>query len=178
METRWWTGRYDDTGNLAGAECGLCFHGCRLSRGQSGLCGVRHCAPQGLQSPCLGRFSSQAVDPIEKKPIFHWRPGSWIFSLGSLGCTMRCPFCQNHHIAQPRRTVPLTPLTPARLAATVREKGLASVAYTYNEPALQAEYILEAAPLLREAGIATVLVTNGMFSTKAARDLAPWIDAA
>ncbi|MDR1359888.1 MAG: radical SAM protein [Deltaproteobacteria bacterium] len=178
MEARWWQGEYDQAGALTGAVCGLCFHGCRLSVGKAGLCGVRRCGPAALESPCLGRFSSRAVDPIEKKPLAHWRPGSLIFSLGSLGCTMRCPFCQNHHIAQPKGSVPLKDLEHRQLPALVRKLGLSAVAYTYNEPALQAEYILAAAPLLREAGIASVLVTNGMFSPALVRDLAPWIEAA
>lgn len=178
MEARWWQGGYDPAGTLTEAVCGLCFHGCRLTVDKAGLCGVRRCTPAGLESPCLGRFSSRAVDPIEKKPLAHWRPGSWIFSLGSLGCTMRCPFCQNHHIAQPQKAVPLKELDHRHLATAVRKLGLSAVAYTYNEPALQAEYILAAAPLLREAGIATVLVTNGMFSPALVRELAPWIEAA
>jgi pyruvate formate lyase activating enzyme len=91
---------------------------------------------------------------------------------------MRCPFCQNHHIAQPGQSVPLKDLEYRHLAGTVRKLGLSAVAYTYNEPALQAEYILAAAPLLREAGIATVLVTNGTFSRELVRELAPWVDAA
>ena len=178
MEARWWQGGYDAAGNLAEARCGLCFHGCRLAVGKTGLCGARRCTPGGLESPWLGRFSSRAVDPVEKKPLAHWRPGSFIFSLGSLGCTMRCPFCQNHHIAHPTTPVRLKELDHRDLAGTVRELGLSAVAYTYNEPTLQAEYILAAAPLLREAGMATVLVTNGMFSSALVRELAPWVDAA
>jgi pyruvate formate lyase activating enzyme len=178
MEARWWQGVYDEAGLLKNAVCGLCFHGCRLAVGKAGLCGARRCTPAGLESPCLGRFSSRAVDPIEKKPLAHWRPGSLIFSLGSLGCTMRCPFCQNHHIAQPKGPVPLKDLDHRNLAAAIRKLGLSAIAYTYNEPTLQAEYILAAAPLLREAGIASVLVTNGMFSRALVRDLAPWIAAA
>jgi pyruvate formate lyase activating enzyme len=93
---------------------------------------------------------------------------------------MRCPFCQNHAIARPRdaRDVSVAEISPRDLARQVSGRGLSAVAYTYNEPALQAEYVLEAAPLLRSAGIATVLVTNGMFSREALDDLLPWIDAA
>jgi pyruvate formate lyase activating enzyme len=127
------------------------------------------------------------VDPIEKKPLYHWRPGSYIFSLGSVGCNMRCPFCQNHRIAQPAggaqsaqnaRKMSLTPMSPLELVRSVKREGLSAVAYTYNEPTLQAEYILQAAPLLKEAGIASVLVTNGMFSAEARDELAPWVGAA
>jgi pyruvate formate lyase activating enzyme len=134
-----------------------------------------------LQSPYLGRFSSCAIDPIEKKPLRHWRPGSQIFSLGGGGCNMRCPFCQNHSISSPAGGVgklPLTALSPEELVLRVREERLSSVAWTYNEPTLQAEYILRAAPLLRESGIAAVLVTNGMWGPEVGKAFAAEIDAA
>ena len=165
------------------ARCDLCFHACLIPAGGAGYCRVRRYDGHALTSPYLGRFCSAAVDPVEKKPLYYWRPGSFIYSLGGIGCNMRCPFCQNHGIAQPDFRSParlpgLTELPPKTLVAKVREIGLNSVAYTYNEPALQAEYIIEAAPLLREAGIATVLVSNGMFSKALLRDLTPWVDAA
>lgn len=175
---RWW--KRDEDGRVA---CGLCFRGCRIADGAAGACGVRFNHGGTLLSPWLGRFCARAVDPIEKKPLAHWRPGSLIYSLGSLGCTMDCPFCQNWRIARPAKSVygayasvPFLP--PEALAREVRGLGLDALALTYNEPTLQAEYLLEAAPLLREAGIATVLVTNGAMSEEAARDLLPWISAA
>ncbi len=175
---RWWS--QDEKGVVT---CGLCFRGCRLSERAAGACGVRFSLEGKLVSPWLGRFVSRAVDPIEKKPLAHWRPGSFIYSLGSVGCTMDCPFCQNHTIARPDprvfqsfSSVPFLP--PEELVSEVTELGLTSVAFTYNEPTLQAEYLLEAAPILREAGIALVLVTNGALSEESARDLLPWVDAA
>lgn len=178
---RWWTPDGKDGGNAA--RCGLCHHACLLEENIVGRCGARFFDGLRVQSPYLGRFSSIAVDPIEKKPLHHWRPGTAILSLGSVGCTMRCPFCQNHGIAQPeepgfRLASFLTPVTPEALAAKARELRLTSVAYTYNEPALQAEYILTAAPVLREAGVATALVSNGMYSEALLRDLAPHVAAA
>ncbi|MCR5347436.1 MAG: radical SAM protein [Fretibacterium sp.] len=178
LSARWWgkSGENDVT-------CGLCFRRCRLSEGAAGVCGVRFNAGGTLVSPWLGRFAASAVDPVEKKPLAHWRPGSFIFSLGSVGCTMDCPFCQNHTIARPApgsfpsfKSVPFLP--PQTLVREVRGLGLDSVAFTYNEPTLQAEYVLEAAPLLREAGIALVLVTNGALSKEASDALMPWVDAA
>lgn len=163
------------------ARCGLCIHACLIPEGGWGYCGARRFEKDCLVSPYLGRFSSIAVDPIEKKPLYHWRPGSAIFSLGSLGCTMRCPFCQNHTIAHPPEgALPgrLKEISPEALVTAIRQAGLKAVAYTYNEPALQAEYILAAAPLLREAGIATVLVSNGMYSPALLEDLCPVVDAA
>lgn len=163
------------------ARCGLCAHECLIAQGKWGYCGARRFDGASLISPYLGRFSSVAVDPIEKKPLRHWRPGSYIFSLGSLGCTMRCPFCQNHSIAHPppgkipRR---LEEISPEALAATLRESQLKAVAFTYNEPALQAEYILDAAPVLQEANIAIALVSNGLYSQALRQELAAVTDAA
>ncbi len=173
----------DATADADSARCELCFHACLVPAGKAGYCRVRAYDGQTLLSPYLGKFCSMAVDPIEKKPLHHWRPGTFIYSLGSLGCNMRCPFCQNHSIAQPDFAVPnrlprLAEIPPHALVAKVRELGLHSVAYTYNEPALQAEYIIKTAPLLKEAGIATVLVSNGMYSKTLLRDLAPRVDAA
>ena len=153
-------------------QCGLCFRACTLDPGQRGFCGARLNNGTGqLQSPYLGRFVSCAIDPIEKKPLYHWRPGSSIFSLGSVGCTMHCPFCQNASIAHPTRWPEPAFLSISDLVATVQKHRLDSVAYTYNEPSLQAEYIIAASPVLKEAGIATVLVTNGMFSPSLLHDL-------
>ncbi|NLL37495.1 MAG: radical SAM protein [Fretibacterium sp.] len=171
-------------------RCSLCFRGCLLAPGETGFCGARMVPelPEGatarLVSPWLGGFVSQAVDPIEKKPLYHWRPGSLIYSLGSVGCTMACPFCQNHSISRPEpaRLPRLLDrglkIPPEELAPRTRGLGLSAVALTYNEPTLQAEYILKAAPLLRQQGIALVLVTNGMVSPAPAEALAPWVDAA
>ena len=177
MKPRFWQLESDDKEREV-YRCGLCFHGCRIPAGIMGYCGARGADETGFISPHLGRFASAAVDPIEKKPLYHWRPGSLIFSLGSLGCTMRCPFCQNHSIAQPGGRVPLTALPVQDLRDKILDLKLSSVAYTYNEPTLQAEYILEAAPLLREAGVATVLVTNGLFSAPLLEELIPWLAAA
>ena len=179
MEARWW--RREDGETNGAVSCGLCFRGCRLAEGAAGACGVRFNRGGVLVSPWLGRFPARAVDPIEKKPLAHWRPGSRIYSLGGVGCTMDCPFCQNHHIARPgvcRAPEAVPALSPEDLVREVRALGLEAVALTYNEPTLQAEYVLAAAPLLREAGVATVLVTNGAMSREVAVELAPWVDAA
>lgn len=164
MEARWWTSDKDEI------ICRLCFRQCRLKPGKRGVCTVRYNNDGVLESPYLGRFVSAAIDPIEKKPLYNWRPGSYIFSVGSLGCTMRCLFCQNSNIAQPTRPMKAEFLSPLAMLEIIKEKKLDSVAYTYNEPSLQAEYILEAAPFFNDENIATVLVTNGHMS-KEVRDL-------
>lgn len=179
LAPRWWKKETDGEDSVA--SCNLCIHACTIAAGKWGYCRARAYDGTFLVSPYLGRFSSVAVDPIEKKPLYHWRPGTFILSLGSLGCTMRCPFCQNHSIAQagPQgHERPLTAISPETLLTKSRELGLSSVAYTYNEPALQAEYIINAAPLLHEAGIATVLVSNGMYSEALLNDITPHVDAA
>ena len=175
MNARWWEKHEDGR-----VICGLCFRGCRIAEGAAGACGVRFNADGELISPWLGRFCAEAVDPIEKKPLAHWRPGSFIYSLGSVGCTMDCPFCQNWEIARsgPRvcgNYAAVPELPPNVLIERIRELGLDSVALTYNEPTLQAEYVLEAAPLLREAGIALVLVTNGAMSKEVSDALIPCV---
>ena len=178
MQARWWEPLHAEDGTLSGARCGLCVHSCHIHAGKTGLCGARSCAKEGLVSPWLGLFSSIAVDPIEKKPLYHWRPGTLILSLGSLGCNMRCPFCQNCHIAHPAGPFPLTPISIPELVNRSKALKLNAVAYTYNEPTLQAEYILKAAPALKEADVATVVVTNGLIAPEPLSDLAPLIAAA
>ena len=176
MEARWWTRKEDGS-----VLCNLCFRGCRIAEGGTGACGVRLNREGQLLSPWLGRFCARAVDPVEKKPLAHWRPGSFIYSLGSVGCTMDCPFCQNWQIARPeqrhvRESWPLAPeIKPDALVRETLELGLDSVALTYNEPTLQAEYVLAAAPRLREAGIALVLVTNGAMSREVSDALIPCV---
>ncbi len=179
LPARWWAAEpMEKDAERRAYRCGLCFHNCLIPIGGKGWCGVRRGGETALESPFLGRFTSMAVDPMEKKPLYRFRPGSFIFSLGSVGCTMHCPFCQNHEIAQPKGAPRLVELSVPELLGKLRELGLSSVAFTYNEPTLQAEYILAAAPLLREAGIAVVLVTNGMMSDACLADLAPVVDAA
>ena len=174
MNARWWK-RNDDKG----VSCFLCFRGCKIEEGGSGACRVRLNENGVLISPHLGKFCACAVDPIEKKPLYHWRPGTFIYSLGSVGCTMNCPFCQNHRIARPEKLIPLTQeITPNEMVKNVKSLGLNSVAFTYNEPTLQAEYICDSAPLLHENGTAIVLVTNGAMSNEADSELISCIDAA
>jgi Pyruvate-formate lyase-activating enzyme len=178
LAPRWWSKESGDD-KREFYRCNLCFRRCRLEKGRMGHCGVRGVGENGFISPALGYFTACAVDPIEKKPLYHWRPGSRILSLGSLGCTMDCPFCQNHRIAHPGgREVPADALSPEQLLSQTLSLGLDAVAYTYNEPALMSEFILEAGPILNEAGIAAVLVTNGLFSREVLDELSPWVDAA
>jgi pyruvate formate lyase activating enzyme len=146
------------------------------------MCGARFfSSADGFSSPYLGRFISTAIDPVEKKPLYHWRPGTRIMSLGSVGCNMICAFCQNHSISHPARRPPpgeLNGMSPEALAVLTKKNGLSSVAYTYNEPALQGEYIVIAAHVLNDSGIASAIVTNGIFSPAFSGEISRVISAA
>jgi pyruvate formate lyase activating enzyme len=193
LEPRWWRPENESgDGPKDAAVCGLCFRRCRIAKGSFGVCGARAYLASSasstgrFSSPHLGRFVAAAVDPVEKKPFRRWRPGTRILSLGGLRCNMRCPFCQNHVIAHPSfspvlsgspSSAPERETTFEELAAAAKRASLRSVAYTYNEPTLQAEYIFAASPVLRDEGIATVMVTNGMFSEEVCEEAVRFVDA-
>ncbi|MBQ4468527.1 MAG: radical SAM protein [Synergistaceae bacterium] len=160
--------------------CDLCFRHCRLSEGESGFCRVRRNLGGELISSWLGRFCSAAIDPIEKKPLYHWHSGSYIYSLGSVGCNMNCPFCQNHRISWPPEPekVYCREFSGYELVREIKANGLNSLAFTYNEPTLQGEFICSIHDLMSENKIDIALVTNGMMSELAARDLAGAVSAA
>jgi len=162
--------------------CELCPHHCRLSEGGTGFCGAR--GNRGGEVVCLnyGQVTSLALDPIEKKPLYHFHPGSVILSLGSYGCNLRCPFCQNYEISQAGeaqvRTRSILPDELLALALQTREQyGSIGVAFTYNEPLVSYEYLRDCAQLLRAHGLAVVLVTNGQACAAPLSQLLPLVDA-
>jgi len=156
--------------------CGLCPHGCRVAEDGTGLCGVRRNFGGALFAESYGRISSLALDPIEKKPLNRFYPGSLVLSAGGYGCNMKCAYCQNHTISQQR---PETKFAyPEELLQVAKNtEGNIGIAFTYNEPLIGIEYILDTAPLVRAAGLKTVLVTNGMINDKPLEALLPYIDA-
>ena len=157
-------------------RCGLCPHRCTLRGAEAGLCGARS-GVGGGSLPFYGRLSSIAVDPIEKKPLFHYRPGESILSIGFVGCNLRCPFCQNWQISQ--TTEAAGPyVSPEELVAKAIALGLEQIAYTYSEPLIHAEYLINCMTLARSHGIANVLVTNGCVNGDAAAKIIPLADAA
>lgn len=159
--------------------CDLCPHRCSLKKGQKGLCGVRiHRGEAGLFSLNYGLVSSMALDPVEKKPLYHWNPGTEIFSIGSIGCNMHCPFCQNWEISTCSSKVPLTYIPSSDLLRLVRKEQVRSVAFTYNEPLIWYEYVMDTAQILKKEGIPVVLVSNGMINEAPLKDLLPYVDAA
>ncbi len=157
-------------------RCELCPHGCAIAEGKFGLCGVRANSRGEGQLPLAGRPSSLAIDPIEKKPLYRFLPGTMVYSVGFFGCTMRCPFCQNWEISQ-HTTERGPPYPSTDLIADAVESGCPSIAFTYSEPTVHFEYVLEAASHAREAGLKTVLVTNGMLAAGPAEELMSTIDA-
>ena len=171
MEAAWFS-----EGSEGRITCLLCPHRCTLAEGAFGLCKVRRNHGGRLDLPLAGRLSSAAVDPIEKKPLYRFLPGSTVYSVGFFGCTMRCPFCQNWEISQ--RSVPAVHFVPAaELVASALNSGCPSIAFTYSEPTVHYEYVLEAALLARQAGLRTVLVTNGLLNAEPAARLLSAIDA-
>lgn len=145
-------------------RCKLCPHGCLIAPGRVGICGVRRNDAGVLVAKTYACVSSAAVDPIEKKPVFHFRPGTLVFSLGSVGCTMSCGHCQNWRISRAGPTdsqVRLQVIAPEEVPRLAQESGCAGVAFTYNEPVIWAEYVRDTALACREAGLYTVMVTNG-----------------
>lgn len=153
-------------------HCLLCPHDCRITPGTRGICGVRENEGGTLRALTYGLVSSVAVDPIEKKPVFHYRPGTLALSLGSVGCTMRCSHCQNWQISRsrPGEDARLDRLPAAEVPELALEHGCEGVAFTYNEPIIWIEYVLDAARAAKEAGLYTVMVTNG-YITSAGLDL-------
>ncbi len=166
------------------AVCEVCFRQCTLSEGQTGSCRARICMDGTVRPVFYGRVSSIALDPIEKKPLFHFYPGSVILSVGSLGCNLHCAFCQNHEIAQARSdgrfSVPTEEISPEKLAAIAeyyRRQGNIGIAFTYNEPLVGYEFVRDTAKLAHAGGLKNVLVTNGTASLWVLEEIAPYIDA-
>lgn len=154
------------------AHCLLCPHSCRIPEGGVGVCGVRGNRGGRLMALTYGRISSIAVDPIEKKPVFHYFPGTNVLSLGSVGCSMRCGHCQNWQISRQDAGdgADLHDLPPAQVVDMARKYRCPGVAFTYNEPSIWIEYVRDVARLCRDAGLYTVMVTNG-YITEAGLDL-------
>ena len=163
-------------------RCELCFHHCALAEGQTGFCRARACQDGKIVSLNYGKMTSLALDPIEKKPLRRFRPGSLILSVGSFGCNLRCPFCQNHEISMAGDSgIPTVEVSPEQLATKAAElvpHGNIGVAYTYNEPLIGYEYVQDCASLVHDQGMVNVLVTNGTVEEEPWRALLPLIDAA
>jgi len=156
-------------------KCELCPHVCRIPEHATGRCGVRRMKHGSLIAEAYGQISSLAMDPIEKKPLFHVKPGCEILSLGSAGCNFRCSFCQNWTISQ--KYPSLSSLTPGQLVETAQAQAACGVAYTYNEPLINYEYLRDCARQVHDHGLLNVVVTNGYINPAPLKELLPLIDA-
>lgn len=162
-------------------RCNLCAHRCLIKPGRQGICYVRENRDGTLYTRVYGQVTSHNVDPIEKKPLFHFYPGTKSFSIATPGCNFRCRFCQNWEISQMVREYHLVVgdrATPEELVAVAQRTGSRSIAYTYTEPTIFFEYAYDTARKAQAAGIANVFVTNGYETTEAVETIAPYLDAA
>ena len=166
------------------AKCGVCFRHCDIPEGGTGFCGARTCEGGLVKAANYGRVTSLALDPVEKKPLARFHPGSMIVSAGSYGCNLRCPFCQNNSISWSDEAFGLAGrvpyISPEELAATAKAavpKGNIGVAFTYNEPLTGYEYVRDTAKLVHRQGLLNVMVTNGTAELSVLEELAPHIDA-
>ncbi|HOT44336.1 MAG TPA: AmmeMemoRadiSam system radical SAM enzyme [Spirochaetota bacterium] len=162
-----------DGGNV---RCRLCPHNCLIKDGKHGICGARKNSGGILVTEIYGRLTSLAMDPIEKKPLYHFHPGSSILSIGTRGCNMKCPYCQNWHISQDQAARTSLYSSSDVVSAAVRE-GSIGIAYTYSEPIIWFEYVYDTAVMAREKKLANVMVTNGFINREPLEQLLGVIDA-
>ncbi|WP_297069509.1 AmmeMemoRadiSam system radical SAM enzyme [Thermococcus sp.] len=159
-------------------RCRLCPLNCIITEGKRGSCRVRKNVNGKLYSLNYGKVSSLAADPVEKKPLFHFWPGSCALSIATVGCNMHCKHCQNWEISQTDEGFPyLHDATPETVVAVTKRSGCESIAYTYNEPVIWYEFVLETAKLARREGIHNLMITNGYINEEPFRELAPYLDA-
>ena len=174
----WLSRRIEKTGKVL---CEACAQACVLGEGETGICGVRSVRNGQLELNTYGIAAAVNIDPVEKKPLYHFQPGSRTFSFGTVGCNLSCTFCQNasisqypkeHHLKIKGREAP-----PETIVALALENGCRSVSYTYNEPVVFFEYAYDTAKLAHEQGLKNIFVTSGYETPKAIDTMAPYLDA-
>jgi pyruvate formate lyase activating enzyme len=169
--------QYVKTENNA-VQCSLCNHRCKIKEGGHGICGVRHNEKGTLYAMTYGKISAEAIDPIEKKPLFHYLPGTLSYSLGGIGCNFHCQHCQNWHISRATlEGASMRNLAPTEGVSRAVESGSTSISWTYNEPTIWHEYALDMGRLACKKGLGTIYVTNGYITEEALRELSPMLDA-
>ncbi|MDD5108471.1 MAG: AmmeMemoRadiSam system radical SAM enzyme [Candidatus Omnitrophica bacterium] len=161
-------------------HCQLCAHNCKIQEGKFGFCGVRQNIKGVLYTHNYGKLVAVNVDPVEKKPLNHFLPGSLAFSIASAGCNFRCGFCQNWQISQLDflKDHPGEDFSAAKVIELAKQNNCKSIAYTYTEPTIFFEFALETAILAKQEGIANIFVTNGYMTAKAISVLKPHLDTA
>lgn len=169
---------YDKLDNKA-VQCHICPRNCIIPLGKRGFCGVRENRGGALYALSYGKLVTIHIDPIEKKPLFHFLPSTTAFSIATAGCNLRCKFCQNWEISQAKpEEVQYTYIEPADLVKKVKESGSPTIAYTYTEPTIFYEYMLETAKLCRQQGIKNIMHSAGYINEEPLRRLAKYLDAA
>ncbi len=159
-------------------RCSVCSHRCTIGEGKVGICGTRKNINGKIHSLIYNTVSSEAVDPIEKKPLYHFLPGTLSYSLGTIGCNFSCEHCQNWNISQVELEEAWTKeVTPDEAIKRALASGCKSISWTYNEPAIWHEYTYDSAVLAKKAGLKTIYVTNGYITHEALRRMAPYLDA-
>ena len=158
-------------------SCSICPHNCRIPDGGFGRCGVRGCRDGRLYLPYHGILSAASNDPVEKKPLYHFHPGESIFSIGFYGCNLSCPFCQNYHISKEFGEPSSSVTSPEKAAERALSEGSFGIAYTYSEPVVHYEWVLETAKAAHRLGLKNVMVTNGFINPGRADALLEHIDA-
>ncbi|MEM0447308.1 MAG: AmmeMemoRadiSam system radical SAM enzyme [Thermoplasmata archaeon] len=159
-------------------RCTLCPHKCIIENGKVGICTVRKNINNKLYTLVYGRISSMAMDPIEKKPLFHFHPGSWIFSISTVGCNLKCKHCQNWEISQAMvEKITLDYYSPEEIVNIARGEGSNGIAFTYNEPTIWFEYTLDVSKISKKYGMYNVYVTNGYINEDPLKEISPYLDA-
>jgi len=159
-------------------QCRLCPKTCIIKEGEAGDCGVRKNINNKLISLVYGRAAASNIDPIEKKPLYHFLPGSFSFSVGTVGCNLHCKNCQNWQISQAKAGKYDFELSPEKIVEEAVSNNCSSISYTYNEPTVFYEYMIETAKLAKKKKIRNNLITNGFINKEPLRKLMPYIDAA
>ncbi len=162
-------------------KCGVCSHRCRIRDGKRGVCGVRENHGGTLYTLNYGITIAAANDPMEKKPLYHFMPGTRVYSFAAAGCNLRCMWCQNWQISQspkPDKIIIGEPVSPEEHVQRALDWGCPSIAYTYSEPTIFLEYALDTMKLAREKGLKNVWHTNGFMTTETLELIIPYLDAA
>ncbi len=158
--------------------CLLCRHYCQLKEGQTGVCGVNKNEHGRLENLVYGHPVALNVDPVEKKPLYHFLPGAKVLSFGTVGCNFQCPFCQNWDISQRTDINREIKVSPEEMAALALAHGCEAIAYTYNEPTIFYPYAKEIGMIAREKGVKNIFVSNGFETPEVIGDMRRWLDAA
>jgi len=163
-------------------KCGICNHFCIIEDGKRGICNVRENRGGVLESLVYGKINARGIDPIEKKPVFHLKPGSYAYSIATVGCNFRCSFCQNSDISQMPSThnglIRGVDMSCETIVAQALKGDCTSIAYTYTEPSVFFEFAFDTAKIAHEKGLANIFVTNGYMSSEVIKMIAPYLDAA